>query len=169
MKDKSANKKRKDSGSSKSKNTKSENKGDVGLSRVLADSYLLFTKLQNFHWNVVGPQFYSLHLLFELQYQEVYESLDVIAERLRGLEQRALGSFKEFQSHSKIKDSTERLSANEMIRKLIEDHETVVEGLYAAFERAEKADDQGTVDLCTERMRAHEKHLWMLRSQLARE
>jgi starvation-inducible DNA-binding protein len=137
------------------------------LAQVQADSYLIFLKTQNFHWNVQGPMFFQLHLLFEKQYEEVYEAVDVIAEHIRALGERALGSFREFSQHSDILESSDRLSSEDMIQELALDHEMIIKSLYKTIDVATEADDQATVDLCTERLRAHEKHIWMLRSILA--
>jgi starvation-inducible DNA-binding protein len=136
------------------------------LTHLLADNYTLYLKTQNFHWNVTGPLFPTLHLLFESQYQELADANDLIAERIRALGSPAPASFSEFQKLSSLKDSTGKLSAEQMIKALLKDHETVLHHLDIIFAQAEKANDQGTIDMLTERMRAHEKTAWMLRSSL---
>src|SRR5437868_1207827 len=136
------------------------------LIHLLADTYTLYLKTQNFHWNVTGPLFPQLHLLFESQYQELSESVDIIAERIRALGVHTPASFTEFQKLSSLKEETGILSAETMIKKLLTDHEIMSEHLLSIFDKAEKADDQGTVDLITELMRKHEKTAWMLRSSI---
>lgn len=136
------------------------------LTHLLADTYTVYLKTQNFHWNVTGPHFPALHALFETQYEELAEANDVIAERIRALGGIAPASFSEFQKLSSLKDSSGKLSAEQMIKTLLKDHETILHHLDIIFAQAEKANDQGTVDMLTERMRAHEKTAWMLRSSL---
>lgn len=136
------------------------------LAHLLADTYALYIKTQNFHWNVTGPNFPALHKLFDDQYNELAEAVDVIAERIRALGSLAPGSFSEFQKLTSIKDENGNLSADKMIQKLLKDHETLAQHANMIFVKAEKAQDQATMDLLIDRMRAHEKTAWMLRSSL---
>lgn len=138
------------------------------LTHFLADTYALYLKTQNFHWNVTGPHFYHLHLLFEKQYQELAAATDVIAERIRALGSIVPASFAEFAKLSSIKDQAhaQPISSDEMLKKLLKDHETIVTHANHIFTKAEKAQDQSTMDLLIERMREHEQTAWMLRSSL---
>jgi starvation-inducible DNA-binding protein len=138
----------------------------AGLARLLADSYTLYLKTHNFHWNVTGPMFNTLHLMFETQYNELALAVDLIAERIRALGVVAPGSYAEFGKLTKIKESQGALEANEMIRQLVEGQETVVRTARSVFPDAEEANDQPTADLLTQRMQVHEKNAWMLRSLL---
>ena len=120
-----------------------------GLSRVLADSYTLYLKTHNFHWNVVGPMFNTLHLMFEAQYTELAQAVDLTAERIRALGHPAPGSYTQFGKLSTIKEETGVPDANEMIRQLVEGQEAVVRTARAAFAVAEEANGQPTADLLT--------------------
>lgn len=137
-----------------------------GLSRVLADSYTLYLKTHNYHWNVTGPMFQTLHLMFEGQYTELAVAVDDIAERIRQLGFPAPGTYKQFQELSVIKEDASIPSATEMISNLVASNEAVARTSRAAFVIAEKANDQPTCDLLTQRMQIHEKTAWMLRSML---
>ncbi len=137
-----------------------------GLSRLLADSYTLYLKTHNFHWNVKGPMFNTLHLMFEAQYNELALAVDLIAERIRALDVQAPGSYREFSKLTAIKESTGSPSATEMIKQLVEGQETVARTARSVFPDAEAANDQPTADLLTQRMQVHEKTAWMLRSLL---
>jgi starvation-inducible DNA-binding protein len=137
-----------------------------GLSRLLADTYTLYLKTHNFHWNVTGPMFQSLHTLFEVQYTELALAVDAIAERIRTLGYPAPGSYSEYGELSSIAETRGVPEATEMIRLLVEANEAVVRTARAAFPAAEKASDESTVDLLAERMSIHEKAAWMLRSML---
>jgi starvation-inducible DNA-binding protein len=137
-----------------------------GLSRLLADSYTLYLKTHNYHWNVVGPMFNTLHLMFETQYNELALAVDQIAERIRALGEPAPGSYREFARLSSVTEDTDAPDANEMIRRLVEGQETVARTARMVFPIAEKAADQPTADLLTQRMQVHEKTAWMLRSLL---
>lgn len=137
-----------------------------GLSRVLADSYTLYLKTHNFHWNVTGPMFQTLHLMFEAQYTELALAVDVIAERIRALGFPAPGTYKQFIALSAIKEEDGVPSAQDMIKKLVEGHETVARTSRGVFKTAEDVSDQPTCDLLTQRMQIHEKTAWMLRSLL---
>ncbi len=138
-----------------------------GLSRLLADSYLLYVKTHNYHWNVTGPMFQALHTLFEVEYTELAVALDEIAERIRALGVRAPGSFAEFTELASIEENAEPIAAEAMIRDLVRGQETVVRTARAVLPLAGEADDEPTVDLLTQRMQVHEKNAWMLRSMLA--
>lgn len=134
------------------------------LIHFLADTYALYLKTQNFHWNVTGPLFPALHQLFEDQYKELAEAADVIAERIRALGSFTPASFSQFNKLTSIKEANGTYSAKEMIEQLREDHETLSHHAMIIFKKAEKAEDQGTMDMLVDRMRAHDKTAWMLRS-----
>jgi len=138
----------------------------AGLARLLADSYTLYLKTHNFHWNVTGPMFNTLHLMFEGQYTELAAAVDLIAERIRALGVPAPGSYAQFAELTKVKEEKGVPGALDMIRQLVEGQETVVRTAREAFPAAEKAGDQPTMDLLTQRMQIHEKNAWMLRSLL---
>ena len=137
-----------------------------GLSRLLADTYTLYLKTHNFHWNVTGPMFQTLHLMFETQYNELSLAVDLIAERIRALGFSAPGSYKQFGQLTSIKEADSVPAAEEMIKQLVIGQEAVVRTAREAFKLAEKANDQPTADLLTQRMQVHEKTAWMLRSLL---
>jgi starvation-inducible DNA-binding protein len=139
----------------------------AGLSRLLADSYTLYLKTHNYHWNVTGPQFHTLHQMFEQQYTELAAAVDEIAERIRALGVRAPGSYKEYAALTRIEEGDGEESAEEMIRQLAIGQETVVRTARESFPAADKANDEPTADLLTQRMQIHEKNAWMLRSMLA--
>jgi starvation-inducible DNA-binding protein len=133
------------------------------LSRMLADSYILYLKTHNFHWNVTGPMFQALHNLFMTQYTEQWNALDLIAERIRALGHPAPGSYKRYVELSSIQEENGVPSALDMIRQLVAGQEAVARTARAAFKVADAADDQPTADLLTQRMEVHEKNAWMLR------
>ena len=137
-----------------------------GLSRVLADTYTLYLKTHNFHWNVTGPMFQTLHVMFETQYNELALAVDLVAERIRALGLPAPGTYKKFNELSAIKEEEGVPKAQDMIRLLVEGHETVARTAREVFKAAESASDQPTCDLLTQRMQVHEKTAWMLRSLL---
>ncbi len=137
-----------------------------GLARMQADTYTLYLKTHNFHWNVTGPMFQTLHLMFQAQYNEIWLAVDVIAERIRALGFPAPGSYKEFSELTEIKDSKGVPNAKEMIRQLVDGQETVIRTARAVFPIAEAAGDQPTADVLTQRMTVHEQNAWMLRSLL---
>ena len=139
-----------------------------GLSRVLADSYTLYLKTHNYHWNVTGPMFQTLHLLFETQYTELALAVDLIAERIRALGHPAPGTYKDFARLSSIKERTGVPRATDMIRDLVEGQEAVVRTAREVFPLVEKSSDEPSADLLTQRMQVHEKNAWMLRSLLER-
>ena len=138
-----------------------------GLGRLLADTYTLYLKTHNFHWNVTGPMFQTLHLMFEEQYTELAIAVDLIAERIRALGFPAPGSYREFMATTSIRDARAELGATDMIRELVEGQEAVVRTARSILPVANKADDQPTIDLLTQRLQVHEKAAWMLRSLLA--
>ena len=137
-----------------------------GLSRFLADSFTLYLKTHNFHWNVTGPMFNTLHVMFMDQYTELWNALDLIAERIRTLGVQAPGTFHEFARLTVIKESEGKLTAEEMIRQLVAGQEAVVKTARGIFPLVDKVGDEPTADLLTQRMQIHEKNAWMLRSQL---
>ena len=138
-----------------------------GLSKLLADSYSLYLKTHNYHWNVTGPQFNTLHTMFEGQYTELAIAVDEIAERIRALGIKAPGSYSAYSALTSVDEGNGEESADEMIRQLVIGQETVARTAREAFPAAEKAGDEPTADLLTQRMQLHEKNAWMLRSMLA--
>ena len=138
----------------------------AGLSRLLADSYTLYLKTHNYHWNVTGPLFNTLHLMFETQYTELATAVDEIAERIRALGLPSPGSYADFAGLTAVEDAVGGERAEEMIRQLLIGQETVVRTARAAFPAADAAHDEPTADLLTQRMQVHEKNAWMLRSLL---
>lgn len=137
-----------------------------GLSTLLADTYTLYLKTHNFHWNVTGPMFNTLHLMFEGQYNEMALAVDLIAERIRALGVYAPGSYAAFAKLTSIKEAEDVPKAEDMIRQLVLGHETVAATARKLVETADAANDQPTLDLLTQRMQLHEKTAWMLRSLL---
>ena len=138
-----------------------------GLSRLLADSYTLYLKTHNYHWNVTGPMFQTLHLMFETQYNELALAVDLIAERIRSLGAPAPATYREFAALSSVGEDDDRPDATEMIRRLVKGQEAVARTARSVFPAVEKAHDEPTADLLTQRMQVHEKTAWMLRSLLA--
>lgn len=137
-----------------------------GLKKVLADTYSLLTKTQNYHWNVEGTNFSSLHVLFEGQYNELFAAVDVVAERIRALGEKAPGSPSEFKKLSTISEGNSELDANGMLKDLYSSNQTTLATLKKALAAAEKASDVSTADLLTQRITAHDKASWMLKSSL---
>ncbi len=137
-----------------------------GLSRVLADSYMVYLKTHNYHWNVTGQLFHPLHEQFEVQYTELAEAIDIIAERIRALGFRSPGSFKEFSKITSIEEDTDQPDAMEMIKRLARDNERILRTAREALKPSHKADDEATIDLLTQRLSVHSKTAWMLRSHL---
>ena len=137
-----------------------------GLSHLLADTYTLYLKTHNFHWNVTGPMFQTLHLMFMELYNEQWLAVDLLAERIRSLGEPAPGTYEQFSTLTAIKPSNGLPKAKEMIRELMQGQETVARTARVVFPIAEKANDQPTCDLLTQRMQIHEKNAWMLRSLL---
>ncbi len=138
-----------------------------GLSHLLADSYTLYLKTHNYHWNVTGPMFQTLHLMFETQYTELALAVDLIAERIRALGFPAPASYREFGKLTAIPEDEDAPDAQEMIRRLVAGQETVTRTARSIFPVVDKANDEPTADLLTQRMQSHEKNAWMLRSLLA--
>ena len=137
-----------------------------GLSKVLADSYTLYIKTHNYHWNVTGPMFQTLHVMFEEHYTELATAVDEIAERIRALGVFAPGTYREFNELSSIEEDKSVPDAQTMIRNLVTGHETVVRTAREVFPATEAANDEATADLLTQRIQLHEKTAWMLRSLL---
>jgi starvation-inducible DNA-binding protein len=137
-----------------------------GLSKFLADSYTLYLMTHNFHWNVTGPQFNTLHTMFMTQYTEQWAALDMIAERIRALGHPAPGTYKEFVKLSSIKEIAGKPKALEMVRHLLRAQEATAKTARSLFPIIEKANDQPSADLLTQRIDIHEKTAWMLRSML---
>jgi len=136
-----------------------------GLSKVLADTYTLYLKTHNFHWNVEGPMFNTLHLMFEGQYTELQSAVDVLAERIRSLGARSPGSYVEFKELTVLSEADKSgTSAEDMVKQLLKDHEAVAKTVREAFPAAEKGNDEATKDLLTQRLQLHEKTAWMLRA-----
>ncbi len=139
----------------------------AGLSRVLADSYTLYLKTHNYHWNVVGPMFHTLHTMFEVEYTELALAVDEIAERIRALGEPAPGTYREFAALAAVGEDTDRPGAQEMIRRLVDAHQTTARTIREVLPTAEAAPDQVSTDLLVRRLDVHEKTAWMLRSLLA--
>jgi len=138
-----------------------------GLGRLLADTYTLYLKTHGFHWNVTGPMFQTLHLLFETQYTELAEAVDIIAERIRALGVYAPSSFSKYRELSTIEEETGVPVATDMIAQLLAGHEAIVRTARDIFPLVDSARDEPTADLLTNRMQTHEKTAWMLRSLIA--
>ena len=138
----------------------------AGLSRLLADTFTLYLKTHNFHWNVTGPMFNTLHLMFETQYNELWAATDPIAERIRSLGHAAPATFAEYSRLASISETQGQPKAEEMVRLLVEGNEAVVRTARTIFPPVDKANDEPTADLLTQRMQVHEKNAWMLRSLL---
>ncbi|MBI4372279.1 MAG: DNA starvation/stationary phase protection protein [Candidatus Omnitrophica bacterium] len=138
-----------------------------GLSKFLADTYALYVKTQNFHWNVTGPLFPALHKFFEEQYQELALAVDVLAERIRALGYIAPGTFRDFIRLTSIEEEPDLPDAGGMTRSLMEGHELLSKKARILLTKADDEEDQATVDLLADRIRAHDKAAWMLRSSLA--
>jgi len=137
-----------------------------GLSKLLADTYVLYLKTHNFHWNVEGPMFQTLHQMFMVQYTETWNAIDLIAERIRSLGHYAPGTYREYLGLARIKETPGVPKAEQMVKLLIEGQEAVVRTARELLPLAERAGDQPTLDLLTQRMQIHEKNAWMLRSLL---
>jgi starvation-inducible DNA-binding protein len=137
-----------------------------GLSRLLADTYVVYLKTHNFHWNVEGPMFQTLHQMFMEQYTETWNAIDLVAERIRSLGHYAPGTYREYLELARIKETPGVPKAAQMVKLLIEGQEAVVKTAREVLPLAEGADDQPTLDLLTQRMQVHEKNAWMLRSLL---
>lgn len=138
-----------------------------GLSVLLADTYTLYLKTHNYHWNVTGPMFQTLHTLFETQYTELAVAVDDIAERIRALGEFAPGSYKEYAKLTNLKEADGIPSAEEMIKDLVKGQEAIAKTARSIVPVADGASDEVTLDLLTQRMTIHEKNAWMLRSLVA--
>lgn len=134
------------------------------LNLLLADCYALYLKTQNYHWNVTGPNFPSLHAMFEDQYKDLAEAIDEVAERIRALGPRVAANFSIFNQRSTIADGNEDNNAEHMLKELIEDNANIVDVLYKVADYAAKSGDKATEDLCIGRIRVHQKNAWMLRA-----
>lgn len=145
-----------------------ENRQEIaqGLSKLLADTYTLYLKTHYFHWNVTGPMFNTLHLMFETQYTELALAVDLVAERIRSLGVHAPGTYAQFSKLTSIEETVDVPKANDMISELVAGHEAVCRTARSVFPAAEKASDEATADLLTQRLQVHEKTAWMLRSLL---
>ncbi|MDP1603163.1 MAG: DNA starvation/stationary phase protection protein [Legionella sp.] len=132
------------------------------LSIILADTYALYLKTQNYHWHVKGSQFKALHELFESQYLELAQAVDEIAERILITGNKAPATFSEFEKLKRIKDGNSSHNANQMVTELAEDHNTLVQDLNQSLKLAQETNDEGTVTLLADRIAAHEKARWML-------
>lgn len=137
-----------------------------GLSHLLADTYTLYLKTHYFHWNVTGPMFNTLHLMFETQYNELALAVDLIAERIRALDVYAPGTYRDFAKLTSIKETESVPKAQDMITELVAGHEAVCRTARTVFPSADAASDEATADLLTQRLQLHEKTAWMLRSML---
>ena len=136
------------------------------LKIALADSYVLYLKTQNYHCNVTGSHFKSLHLMFEDQYNDLFEAVDLIAERIRALGEKAPGSFAQYNKLSSIKEGDEDLSDMSMVKDLAQDQDTIVKTLMNVLHHAQKGDDEVTASIVTDRIEIHQKNAWMLNSSL---
>jgi starvation-inducible DNA-binding protein len=140
---------------------------ELAASRLLADSYTLYLKTHNYHWNVTGPMFTTLHTLFETQYTELALAVDEIAERIRAVGARAPGSYAEFSKLTKIIEAAGEPSATDMLSDLAADQDKIVEAARGLFQAAEACGDHASADLAVRRIDIHQKNAWMLRSHLA--
>lgn len=140
----------------------------TGLSHLMADTYTLYLKTQNFHWNVQGPLFHSLHEMFEQQYTELAEAVDTIAERIRALGSPAPGSYAVFLELNSIEEETGHPDAKKMVEQLVLGQEAIIRLARSLYPAVEEASDEATMDLLTVRIEVHEKAAWMLRSMIAK-
>lgn len=137
------------------------------LEHVLADTYAIFLKTQNYHWNVEGAHFRSLHLMFEDHYDDLFKAIDVVAELIRQLDCKVPATFEIFAKNTKIKNGDENLSAENMLKDLLADHETIQKTLMEALNEAHKANDEAIASFLGERLSVHKKNAWFIRSTLA--
>ncbi len=137
-----------------------------GLSHLLADTYVLYLKTHNYHWNVTGPMFQTLHLMFQTQYNELWLAVDMVAERIRTLGEVAPGTYKQFSKLASIKEEEGVPKATDMIKNLVKGHEQAAKTARKIFPLADKVSDEPTADLLTQRLQVHETTAWMLRSLL---
>ena len=145
-----------------------KNREDIakGLSHFLADTYTLYLKTHNYHWNVTGPMFQTLHIMFEGQYTELATAVDLVAERIRALGVKAPGSYQDFSKLTSIKEIVGDQNAHQMIADLVHCHEQVIKTARGLFPMVQECHDEPTADLLTQRLQTHEKTAWMLRSLL---
>lgn len=136
------------------------------LNTLLSDEYLLYTKVRNYHWNVVGMQFHPLHKLFQEQYEALNELVDEIAERIRAIGAKPVATLAGFLKNTTLREGNEALDAKGMISQLLNDHEAIVRGIEECIEAAEREKDTGTVDILTDSIKMHEKFAWMLKASL---
>ncbi|MFT6331902.1 MAG: starvation-inducible DNA-binding protein [Lentimonas sp.] len=136
------------------------------LKIALSDTYVLYLKTQNFHWNVTGPNFKSLHLLFEEQYNDLFTAVDLLAERIRALGSKAPGKLTTYIEASKIKEGDENSNADSMVKQLAEDQETIVKTLISVLKSSQEIGDEVTAGMVTDRIEVHQKNAWMLNSSL---
>ena len=136
------------------------------LAHFFADTYTLYLKTQNFHWNVKGPNFYSLHKMFEEQYVDLANAVDEIAERIRALGANTPASYTKFSQLTSIKEENGEINADEMLQRLLKDHQTLSQHALGLIPRAQKVHDEGTADLLIQRAKIHDKTAWMLKSSL---
>ena len=136
------------------------------LQIALADSYVLYLKTQNYHWNVTGPNFKSLHLMFEEQYNDLFAAVDLLAERIRALGVKAFGSFAKYSKLTNIKEGDENLSADKMVKELATDQEVIIKSLTNVLKEAQNVGDEVTAGIVTDRIEIHQKNAWMLQSSL---
>lgn len=147
--------------------TDKERSGVVeALADFLADTYALYLKTQNFHWNLVGPQFFSLHILFEKQYRDLAEATDEIAERIRALGFRAEGSFSAFKKRTSIPEENQKISEKEMLHRLVQGHELMAKTYRPLIKKSQDLHDEMSADLVIKRLSFHEKAAWLLRSHI---
>lgn len=136
------------------------------LSKLLADTYILYLKTQNYHWNVTGPNFSGLHHLFQTQYEDLALAADLIAERIRALDEKSPGSFSAFKEITEIREEIGFPAAGQILEKLTEDHEILAASAESVLLAAESVGDESTADLAIERQKSHQKHHWMLKAHL---
>lgn len=136
------------------------------LEKILADSYVLMLKTQNYHWNVVGDNFKSLHEMFQTQYEELFGAIDELAERIRSLGFKVDGTFDHFKKYSDIKSGNKDFSAIDMLKDLIADHEIIIKQLHKAISTSQAEGDEASADIFIQRAKSHEKNLWMLQSSI---
>jgi starvation-inducible DNA-binding protein len=134
------------------------------LGLILADTYVLYIKTQNFHWNIVDPRFYSLHQFLEKQYEELAEAVDELAERIRMLGEKSPATLKQFLEMTSLKESDSSLNSDQMLKQLLQDHETLIQHIRKQIADSSDLGDEGTADLLIQRLRFHEKTAWMLRA-----
>lgn len=136
------------------------------LKVALADSYVLFLKTHNYHWNVTGPNFKSLHIMFEEQYNDLFAAIDLLAERIRALGDLAPGSFAEYKKITDLKEGNSKLKSSQMVEDLAKDQKQIVKTLYEVVKASRKCGDEVTLSMVASRIEVHEKNAWMLRSSL---